>query len=153
MSLFEVRVGERVWLDGQPWLVEELSGASALIRHGSTFHRVALERLRSAVPLGGDATERPLEDTESWSAAGKADQSKALHRARVVEEILRSESRAAVTAAADAEGVSVRTIQRWITAYRDAAAPGLLDLVVLRADRGPNIHGARLCWRASAGTL
>ena len=127
MSLFEVRVGERVWLDGQPWLVEELSGASALIRHGSTFHRVALERLRSAVPLGGDATERPLEDTESWSAAGKADQSKALHRARVVEEILRSESRAAMTAAADAEGVSVRTIQRWITAYRDAAAPGLLD--------------------------
>ena len=32
-----------------------------------------------------------------------------------------------MTAAADAEGVSVRTIQRWITAYRDAAAPGLLD--------------------------
>lgn len=41
-SSFEVRVGSRIWLDGQGWEVAELDGAAVRLRGANTVRTVSL---------------------------------------------------------------------------------------------------------------
>ena len=90
-----------------------------------------------------------------WGSSSSLDEclgvlSVAVHTQAAVLAILRDPQVDGGPSRLSAHGVSLR--QR-LFGYGTWWSFGLTSVVVLSADRGPNIHGARLCRRASAGTL
>ena len=57
--VFEIRVGERIWLDGQGWDVAELTGTSVRLSSGSSVRLLSIASLAEAAPpaIGDDDTE------------------------------------------------------------------------------------------------
>lgn len=64
---FEIRVGERIWLDGQGWDVAELTGTSVRLRSGSSVRLLSIASLTEAAPpaIGDD----DMKISRCWTAA------------------------------------------------------------------------------------
>ena len=63
--VFEVRVGGRIWLDGQGWDVAELTGSNVRLTSGSSARLVSITSLAEATPASMDE-----DDTEDDAGAG-----------------------------------------------------------------------------------
>lgn len=58
-SSFEVRVGSRVWLDGQGWDVAELDGAVVRLRTANTIRTVSLSTLARVMIDSPEPSQTP----------------------------------------------------------------------------------------------
>lgn len=128
MATFEVRVGERVWLDGDVWSVDELGSEGVLLRSDRSVRRTALTSLTAAVPLGERPDAGDDAPSDAWGAATKDARDAAQRRASAAREVLRSDDAGACgREVAERLGVSDRTVRRWVAAYREGGVDALLE--------------------------
>ena len=127
--------GARFWLDGEAWAVQSITGQRVTLSSGSRAMFVAVadlvERARSL-----DATSA-LEDPavlvlSQLTASGRRQLEQRLAHVRsVLSADGTLETRLA--GAAQQAGISARTLERWISAYRQRGPAGLVDATVVRA--------------------
>ena len=136
---FELRVGGRVWVDGQGWEVADLDGATVRLLSGGRLRTVSVASLASA--LNDDPElEQHASDESAWTvpavvlAALSTKQRDALQRRvatlRHVLEPPPGDDRPMserYTAAAAELGVSRRTLERQLARLRDQGPAGLVD--------------------------
>lgn len=145
MSTLELRPGSKLWLDGEVWSVEELPGKTVRLRQGTTFRNIPLATLASEGRLMTGADPNLSPEDGDWELAnvvlGELSVTQTLElesRAKLVRELLRGASSslsADIPLAAEKAGVSVRTVERWISGYRRAGVAGLADKRLLRTRR------------------
>ncbi|GAA1436009.1 helix-turn-helix domain-containing protein [Microlunatus lacustris] len=136
---FELRVGVRVWLDGQGWEVAELDGATVRLLANGRLRTVSVASLANAFADDPAPGPRPSDD-QSWKvpavvlAALSTKQRDALQRqVAVLRQVLEPPSGddrpvAERYAAAAAElGISRRTLQRQLARLREQGPAGLVD--------------------------
>lgn len=137
MSTVELRPGCRLWLDGDAWSVVELSADLATIASGPRHRSVPLGVLVSTARLldageQHDALDEPV--NVALTSLTATQRSKLEDRARLVRSVLDDDDRPLrerLATTAEASGVSVRTLERWLTGYRTAGVAGLADSRVL----------------------
>lgn len=148
--VFEVSVGERIWLNGQGWEVTELTGSSVRLRAGSTVRVVSIASLAEALPAEGDddAADGDADPGSQWDAPGVllASLTPRQHRQLLDRlEILRgiSEPEAGdrrtlqerYDEAAATSGVARRTLQRQMARLAASGPAGLVDVRTTRDTR------------------
>ena len=143
MSVVELAVGVRLWLDGEVWTVQSLSTRAATLRatHGRV-RVIDLSVLVSQVVVLSEAgdDEQVTEDRALLgvllTSLSRAQLAVLEERARHVRALLAPEFdgpplAARYAAKASELGVSVRTLKRWAAGYRDAGVAGLADARLL----------------------
>ncbi len=139
-TTFEVIVGSAVWLDGEMWTVQEITGSSILISNGKSLRRVGAAIVARAhigeAKTGGTPENDPISVALSRLSPAKLKQLQSLERELLgildidpAEGTTQSEL---VRKAAERQGVSVRTMRRKIADYRSAGLPGLIDSAASR---------------------
>ena len=146
-SSFEVRVGNRVWLDGQGWDVCELTGSSVRLRGHDSIRTVSLSMLADALidppataadPVPAGTWEIPAVVLAGLTRAQQAQLSAKLAALRRVLEPGPDDNRTIIQryeAEATALGVSRRTLQRLGSKLLDAGPAGLVDGRLMAEDR------------------
>lgn len=135
----EVRLGDRVWLDGAVWVVQELGRGSIRLGNGTSMRAVAVSDFLTQVAVvdehpSGDQTCADLVGVVLDSLSAQ-DLSRLEERARHLREVIADGQLGSLaerlTSKAGELGVSVRTLERWVTRYREAGVAGLADSRVL----------------------
>lgn len=140
MSVIEMNVGSRVWFEGELWQIVDLSARTATVSSGSTMRRVLLNHLAaSARVVTEESTAQPDRDAGLelgnvvLSSLTQQQRTQLERRAEALLAIENPDARMAteradrVAAAATELSVSKRTVQRWLTSYREAGIAGLAD--------------------------
>lgn len=140
MSVIEMNVGSQVWFEGELWQIVDLSARTATLSSGSTRRRVLLNHLAaSARVVTEESTVQPDQDAGLelgnvvLSSLTQQQRAQLERRAAALQAIENPDARLAtdradrVAAAATELGVSKRTVQRWLTSYREAGIAGLAD--------------------------
>ncbi|MEV0133683.1 helix-turn-helix domain-containing protein [Dactylosporangium sp. NPDC050688] len=140
-----LRVGARVLFDGDLVQVEELDGSGVTVRNARTGQFVALTLGR--LVAGCVAVEPPRETLPASSIGAtlaglsSAQLQQVAGRARHVRELLAADGpslQERLRGKAAELGVSVRTVERWLAAYRRDGDAGLVDPRQLRG-RGSRV--------------
>ena len=146
-SSFEVRVGNRVWLDGQGWDICELTGESVRLRGADTVRTVSLSMLAEVVidpPLsaegavGASAWEIPGVLLAGLTQSQEKQLSTKLAALRRVLEPDPDDDRPIVQRYEDEAarlGVSRRTLQRLGSKLLEVGPSGLVDGRLMAEDR------------------
>lgn len=134
-QVIELRVGSTVWLDGQIWSVTELGHTACLLSRDGELRSVATAHVLTSAQLVGDRAENATESDASIPSSNLVlsnlapnARSKVEHRASVVRALLHDTDRPMqerLIDAAKTEGVSTRTLERWVLAYREGGVAGL----------------------------
>ena len=147
--VFEVSVGERIWLDGQGWEVVEVTGSSVRLQAGPTVRVVSIAALAEAAPASDDPPDGDDADAASrWDVPGvllasltPRQQRQLLDRLQILRALSAPEPgdhrtlQERYDEAAAAAGVTRRTLQRQM-ARLDASGPaGLVDVRTTRDTR------------------
>ncbi len=141
----ELRVGVQLWFDGEVWTVQELTARAVTLAVGGRARCVALPGLvAQAVVLAGqdDGGQPPAPADRELvgvllSSLTVGQLTVLEQRAGHVRELLSGlpvdapPLNARYQAKAVELGVSVRTLKRWVAAYRDAGVAGLADTRLL----------------------
>jgi len=129
----ELAVGSQVWFEGSTWVVQELGPSAVTLSSSQCLRSVAMTQLASQVLVMSDAPGRP-DDEELvdvlLSSLGPKERAAVERRGAQVRELLKTSgpsSGSQYEAKAADLGVSVRTLRRWVSAYRDAGVAGLAD--------------------------
>ena len=156
--------GARLFYEGDLVEVVELAGTKTLLRNDRTSQFITVQLSRLVAVASSASTEPATEDDLSaavaWSGLTKEQRAAVADRAGHVREALtgyraghpdgalpgepRSQYatsqplKARYRAKAKELGVTDRTVERWVTAYRDAAEAGLVDTRTLRS-RGSTV--------------
>lgn len=138
-SVVELRVGARVWFEGEMYLVQELGPQRTTLATDGRIRTIATaEAVRHASPVP-DEIEASDQFTDGapvnvlLSGLTKSQRDAVETRAKVVRELLEPEDEDGRSltlrceAAASAAGVSGRTLLRWVEEYRRAGMAGLMD--------------------------
>lgn len=146
MSVIELTVGSRLWLDGEIWTVQELSGNAVVLNNDQHFRRVSVSAVVAQAQLVSEAATTRPEPQEDWELTnvvlGKLtseQESELSRRAQIVRGLLQPPSGAGSTLqerirdCSARTGLSNRTLERWISGYRNAGIAGLADKRLLRA--------------------
>ena len=147
--VFEVSVGERIWLDGQGWEVAEFTGASVRLQSGSTFRVVSIASLAEAAPARDDvADDQDADPATRWDVPGVLLASLTprqyqqltdrLETLRAISEPDAGDHRTLqqrYDQAAAALGVTPRTLQRQMARFAASGPAGLVDLRTTRDTR------------------
>lgn len=64
--VFEVRVGERIWLEGQGWDVAELTGSNVRLISGSSARLVSITSLAESAPASMDEDDTDAGSGSRW---------------------------------------------------------------------------------------
>ena len=143
----ELRVGGRLWLDGQGWEVAELTGTSARLQDGDTVRTVSISLLVGRAVDRPEQTE-PADASRTWdvpavlmAGLSSAQQSSLTARLAALRRVLepnagdergilqRYEDEAATL------GVSRRTLQRQASRLLELGPAGLVDARLLQQSR------------------
>ena len=136
-SVVSAQVGSRVWLEGEFVGIESIADGLATLRCGDRVSTMTVARLAGL----GDELQDPADPDSSppeGSLLGSVALSTLTKKARAeterlaaaIREVLSDESRPLtprVAALARAEGVSVRTMERKVTAFRRRGIAGLIN--------------------------
>lgn len=138
-AVIELRVGARVWLDGQVWSVQAWpDGSCVVLASGTALRRVSIGLLAQQAQLldadqDGNGDQETI--TVTWSSLSPATQRALEERAGHVRALLLpaaspTELVARYAAKAVELGVSVKTLKRWAAGYArdgwwDWPTPGL----------------------------
>lgn len=69
-SVFEVKVGDRIWLDGQGWDVVELTGTNVRLSASSSLRVVSITSLAEAAPALIDDDDVEADGEDRWEVPG-----------------------------------------------------------------------------------
>ncbi len=133
----EVGVGTQVWFEGSVWWVEEVASETVTLAAGQLLRTVATRLLATQVVVMADGPSAPDdEDLVPVLLSNLAPRERAVleERAGNVRALLDEVSvsgagrlrRRYAIKAAELE-VSVRTLERWVAAYRESGVAGLAD--------------------------
>lgn len=138
MNAIEIRVGSQLWLEGQLWEVQDLTGREATLRAGAAFRSVSVPILVAhARVLGSPELAGSVDEPSNVLLASLtgSQRRKLQDRVRIVQDLLAADDRQLQERTAEmaqAEGMSVRTLERWLKSYREAGPAGLVDARLLR---------------------
>lgn len=145
----ELRAGSRVWLDGSSWVIDELGAGGALLRSGASYRRVSTNRLAAGSIISGapedvetSADVEPTPGTpgiEMWAGATDLQREEARRRAEYARQVLDPTNPATVRSVAQDHAIPVRSLQRWVGAYRESGVIGLLDARAMRSQLAPAV--------------
>lgn len=135
-TLTKLSVGSEIWFGAEIWTVAELGAKTIRLMRGTHLRRVATGLVLNHAKIMDDGpAEDPSQDHEPANLAltnltvqqqGKLDE-----RAALVRSLLASNAPGSMgdrqAAAAKAAGVTKRTVQRWLAAYRELGIAGLAD--------------------------
>lgn len=135
-ALTRLSVGSEIWFDSEIWTVAELGSKSVQLMRGPHLRRVATDLVLNHAKIIDDGpASTTASDHEPANLALTnltAQQHKKLDkRAALVRSLLASDSSGSMSdrqaAAAEQAGVTKRTVQRWLAAYRELGVVGLAD--------------------------
>lgn len=135
-TLIKLSVGSEIWFDAGIWTVAELGPKTVQLMRGPHLRRVATSFvLNHAKIIDEGPAEDPAQEQEPANLALTnltAQQQKKLNeRATLVRSLLASNGPGSVSdrqaTAAKTAGVTKRTVQRWLAAYRELGIAGLAD--------------------------
>lgn len=138
LPIIELGPGSRIWVDGDVWVVQSMDDRSVSLRCGTRVRRMLIAEVAECAQQLGLGTEHEAEPSAGvLLSALTAIQRRAVEeRACHVRELIthgggpgnltdRYNRKAAEL------GVSVRTLERWVAAYRASGVAGLADSKVL----------------------
>lgn len=147
-SSFEVRVGNRIWLDGQGWDICELTGESVRLRGADTIRTVSLSMLADVVIDPPESGEEAVVPAGAWEIpavllAGltRAQQEQLSAKLAALRRVLEpdpDDDRPIVQRYEDEAatlGVSRRTLQRLGSKLLEVGPSGLVDGRLMAEDR------------------
>lgn len=129
-------VGAKVWFEGEIWTVSELGARASQLTKGSQLRTVSTTVLASSTKIidgvppqvSGGGQDPPI---AILSNLPPSQQAKLQRRAALVRPLLDPLPDTPITqrlnAVARSEGISVRTLRRWMNGYRDGGLAGLAD--------------------------
>jgi putative transposase len=131
-STIEVRAGTRVWIDGAAWVVHELGRSSITLGNATTMRAVATSEFLAHAKVMDEQDIAPS-DTDLVAVVlgslSKTELAKLEQRAAHVRELLADSETGLLSERyarkASELAVSVRTLERWVTNYREAGVAGL----------------------------
>jgi putative transposase len=134
-STVDLRVGGRVWVDGSAWVLVELDRHSVRLSDGSAIRSLATSELLARVRVMESRVDDEPTDLGPipvvLGSLNSQDLAKLEERARHVRELLTYQNETSPAARYEQKatelGVSVRTVERWVTKYRSAGVAGLAD--------------------------
>ncbi|MBW6434935.1 DDE-type integrase/transposase/recombinase [Actinoplanes hulinensis] len=143
-NVIDLRVGTQLLFDGDVVTIVELDGGAVTVRLERTGHFNALTLGR--LVAGCTSIEPPHEPLAAGSigttlaSLTRAQQEQVAERVEHVRQVLNAEGplRDRIKAKAAELGMGVRTLQRWVAAYRRDGAAGLVDTRVIRG-RGSRV--------------
>lgn len=136
-SVVELSVGKQVWFEGETWDIASMSAAATQLTRGDIFRSVATRSLLESAKIIDDDTQ-PAEEEEFQppsnvvlSDLSPVKRAKLDQRAALVRPLLEYDGEVSLKqrlgeAAASAR-VSTRTLERWMTGYRNGGLAGLAD--------------------------
>lgn len=136
-SVVELSVGKQVWFEGETWDIASMSAAATQLTRGDVFRSVATRSLLESAKIIDDDTQ-PAEEEEFQppsnvvlSDLSPVKRAKLDQRAALVRPLLEYDGevslRQRLGEAAASAGVSTRTLERWMTGYRNGGLAGLAD--------------------------
>lgn len=143
-AVLEVRVGSRLWFDGEAWSVCEVDATTVRLHDGDGRYRTVTvaELIDTASPAGSghqpDPDGLPLPRNVAWASLSSKKRSTLEREVTVFSVLLESaldERASAVRRAADDLGVSIRTVQRRLRRFQHLGPEGLIDERVLQETR------------------
>lgn len=153
----DLGVGSQVWFEGSVWRVEELASDAVTLSAGAKVRSVATRVLATQSVVMDDGPVRPEgEELVAVTLGNLAPRDLAVleERAGHVHALLSDDGsdteagrlRPRYGTKSAELGVSVRTLERWVAAYRDSGVAGLADSRLL----GRYASGVDPRWDASA---
>lgn len=141
-STMQLGIGVPVWIAGRSWTVQSFDGGTVVLVSADEVMRVEVGELARIARL---MESDPVSDPASAVPVGVMLTSLKPKQLRKLEErtaclrelgsIPMSERAAAYRKRASELGVSVRTLQRWLSAYETAGTAGLVDSRILGTTR------------------
>lgn len=133
-------VGSRVWWHGDAWEVRSLhDGRVEMARHGRRTTAAIADVALAAMSFGGETPDPTSQDDQQstslvLSALSDADRIEVERRAELIGQLIDDPRplTARLGPAAERLGISVRSLERMIAAYRRSGAAGLADARVGR---------------------
>lgn len=146
-SSFEVRVGGRVWLDGQGWEIAELAASSVRLRTADQVRTVSMSMLADAF-VDAESSDDAAGSGRSWeipsvvlAGLSRGQQEMLKTRVEALRRVLEpapGDDRPILRRYDDeaaAVGASRRTLQRQATRLLELGPAGLVDARLLQEDR------------------
>ncbi len=135
--VLEVRVGSRLWFDGEEWTVCDVNATTVRLNDGQGSYRLAtvaelLDNASLTAPYDpGDALALPIPRNVAWASLSTKEKT-SLERdsaafKRLIEDVGPDEQAHAIRQTAAALGVSVRTVQRRLRRFAALGPEGLID--------------------------
>ena len=143
-AVLEVRVGSRLWFDGEAWSVCEVDATTVRLNAGDGRYRTVTvaELIDTASPAESghqpDPDGLPLPRNVAWASLSSKKRSSLEREVTVFSVLLESaldEQAIAIRRAADDLGVSIRTVQRRLRRFQHLGPEGLIDERVLQETR------------------
>lgn len=135
-SVVELKVGGQVWFEGELWTLRALDGQTGQLAQDSHVRSISSAALAKGASVVGDEPEDTdagvITSASVLTNLSKVDRSKLEHRTSVVRSLLDVpddglSSLDHLRRVADREGVSTRTLRRWMSRYREQGIAGLAD--------------------------
>ena len=144
-AVLEVRVGSRLWFDGEAWSVCQVNATTVRLHDGDGRYRTVTvaELVDTASPAEpghqADPEGLPLPRNVAWASLPSKRRSSLDKEMTVFTRLLEvsgsGEQASAVRRAADDLGVSIRTVQRRLRRFQHLGPEGLIDERCLQETR------------------